>query len=60
VALGLSGLPPLRVVNELLVMTQPAHLQRTSGTELAPNDRNVVRAQLVRERLAAAEREQAE
>ena len=55
VALGLTGLPPLRVVNELLVMTQPAHLQRTFGADLAPNERNVVRAELVRARLAAAE-----
>jgi len=55
VALGLTGLPPLRVLNELLVLTQPAHLQRTYGTDLAPAERNVVRAELVRARLAAAE-----
>jgi protein arginine kinase len=55
VALGLSGLCPLHVVNELLVLTQPAHLQRQFGAELSQAERNVARAQLVRERLAAAE-----
>ena len=57
VAMGLAGLPPLRVVNELLVLTQPAHLQRQAGVEMTPSERNVHRAQVVRERLEAAERE---
>ena len=57
VAMGLTGLCPLRTLNELLVLTQPAHLQRSHGSELSPADRNVYRAQLVRERLAAAEHE---
>jgi protein arginine kinase len=48
---------PLRVLNELLVLTQPAHLQRLHGGELTPAERNVYRAQLVRERLDAAEHE---
>jgi protein arginine kinase len=55
VALGLSGLCPLHVVNELLVVTQPAHLQRQFGGELSTAERNVARAQMVRDRLAAAE-----
>ncbi len=55
VAMGLAGLPPLRVVNELLVLTQPAHLQRQAGVEMSPAERNVYRAQVVRERLAAAD-----
>ena len=57
VAMGLAGLPPLRVVNELLVLTQPAHLQRQAGTEMTPSERNVHRAQVVRERLEAAARD---
>jgi protein arginine kinase len=57
VSLGLPGMGPLRVVNELLVLTQPAHLQRAHGGDLTLAERNVYRAQLVRERLAAAERE---
>jgi protein arginine kinase len=57
VALGLKGLCPLNVVNELLVITQPAHLQRRFGSDLTPAERNVYRAQVVRERLDAAERD---
>ena len=57
VAMNLPGLCPLRTLNELLVLSQPAHLQRGQGGELSPAERNIVRAQLVRERLAAAERE---
>ncbi len=56
VALDIPGLCPLNVVNELLVLTQPAHLQRHFGGDLTPGERNVFRAQLVRERLAAADR----
>ena len=57
VAMGLPGLCRLRTLNELLVLTQPAHLQRSHGSELTPAERNIVRAGLVRERLAAAELE---
>ena len=57
VALSLPGLCPLHSVNELLVLTQPAHLQRLAGGELTPAERNVARARFVRERLAAAERD---
>ena len=57
VAMGLPGLCALRTLNELLVLTQPAHLQRSHGGELTPAERNIVRAGLVRERLAAAERD---
>ncbi|HYM80105.1 MAG TPA: protein arginine kinase [Candidatus Limnocylindria bacterium] len=59
-SLGFPGLAPLHVINELLVLTQPAHLQRYSGGDLSPDERNVYRAQLVRERLSAAERDAAD
>ena len=55
VALGVSGLCSLGTLNELLVLTQPAHLQRAHGGPLTPAERNVVRADVVRERLAASE-----
>jgi len=55
VALGIPGLCSLGVLNELLVTTQPAHLQHAHGGALAPAERNVVRADVVRERLGAAE-----
>jgi len=56
VSLGFPGLPPIAVLNELLVATQPGHLQHRAGSELETGERNVVRARYVRERLAAAER----
>lgn len=46
----LSGLDP-SVFAELLILTRPAHLQKFIGTELAADDRDVRRADLVRERL---------
>lgn len=55
ITLGLPGLCPLRVVNELLILTQPAHLQRRFGPDLSRAERNVRRAEMVRERLARAE-----
>ena len=57
VALGFPGLCPLHVLNELLILTQPAHLERLHGAEMTPAGRNVYRARLVRERLEAAERD---
>ena len=60
ISMGLSGLGPLNVINELLVLTQPAHLQRYYGGELTPGERNVYRAQMVRERLATAAGEKTE
>ena len=54
VAIGLPELPPLRALNELLVLTRPAHLQRRLGRELEPPERNVHRADFVREYLARA------
>ncbi|MEO5989196.1 MAG: ATP--guanido phosphotransferase, partial [Candidatus Eisenbacteria bacterium] len=55
VAMNLTGLCPLRTLNELLVLTQTANLQMAAGRELSPAERNVYRAELVRERLAAAD-----
>jgi len=38
-------------VNQLLLLTQPAHLQRAAGRELDQDQRRAARAQLLRERL---------
>jgi protein arginine kinase len=57
VALGLAELPPLRALNELLVLTQPAHLQRYLGRVMEQTERNVRRAEFVREYLARAQSE---
>lgn len=40
------------VMNELMVMTQPGFLQQFAGEKLTPDERDVRRAQLIRERLA--------
>jgi protein arginine kinase len=54
VALGYKGLPELGVLNEILVLTQPAHIQRSVGREMESTERNVERAREVRKRLGQA------
>lgn len=39
------------IINEILLISQPAHLQKYYGTEMDPNRRDFVRAQMVREKL---------
>ena len=39
------------LINELFVITQPAHLQKLEKKKLNPNQRDVKRAQIVREKL---------
>ncbi|MCD1261919.1 protein arginine kinase [Paenibacillus athensensis] len=48
--LGMIGELSANVLNELLVMTQPGFLQQTSGVKLSAEDRDIRRAQLIRER----------
>ena len=57
VALGFAGLPPLATINQLLVLTQPAHLMRSAGRALEAPERNVLRADLVRAQLERANSE---
>lgn len=38
-------------INDLMLAAQPAHLQRHFGREMAPEERDVARAELVRKRL---------
>ncbi|MFT5207711.1 MAG: protein arginine kinase [Candidatus Omnitrophota bacterium] len=40
-----------KAVNELFILTQPAHLQRMEGKLLAQSDRDIKRAQIIRKRL---------
>jgi len=44
------------LINELFIITQPAHLQKMAGDELDARDRDVFRAELVRSRLEKAAR----
>jgi len=38
-------------LNELLILIQPAHLQKLEGAQLSPSDRDIKRAELIRSRL---------
>jgi len=43
-----------KVLNELLIITQPAHLQKYVGREMDTTERDMMRADLVRERIVPA------
>ncbi|MCC6970769.1 MAG: protein arginine kinase [Phycisphaerales bacterium] len=51
VVMGLVSDADLASVNALMLLTQPAHLQRVMGTELDQEQRRNARAQLIRRRL---------
>lgn len=51
VDLGLVKNLDRRMVNELFILTQPAHLQKLEGKSLSSNDRDVRRADLIREKI---------
>jgi len=55
VALGLVERPGLAAVNRLLVVTQPGHLQYAHGGDPALEERDRMRADLVRRELAACD-----
>lgn len=44
---------PLRTLHTLMIAMQPGHLQAAAGRELRPQERDAVRAQLIRETLGA-------
>jgi protein arginine kinase len=46
-----------RILQELLVMIRPAHLQKLVGRELDPNERDIHRSELIRERIKLASNE---
>jgi protein arginine kinase len=41
----------IATINELFMLTQPAHLQLNKGTELDPDSRDAVRAEIIRSKL---------
>lgn len=49
--LGILETPSRRTLNELLVLTRPAFIQRLVGRELTPEERDEHRASLIREKL---------
>ena len=55
--LGLIDELEIPTINELLILTQPAHLQKVHKTQLESAERNVARATLLRQRLTSREHE---
>lgn len=55
-SLGLMERPGLEALNQLLVLTQPAHLQLHCDRAMEPRERDIERAGLVRTRLQESER----
>ncbi len=51
-SLGLVTTVDIRTVNEVLILTQPAHLQKRLGKNLGQSERDCERAKLVRERFS--------
>jgi protein arginine kinase len=51
VDLGIVKNMDRRMVNELFILTQPAHLQKLEGKTLNANERDIKRADLIREKL---------
>ena len=53
VNLGRIDTVDIRTINDLFLLTQPAHLQRLTGTTMDQVSRREARATLVRKRLGA-------
>jgi protein arginine kinase len=51
VNLGLIEDVEISTVNELFILTQPAHLQKLEGRKLDTPDRDIIRATFIRKRL---------
>jgi len=52
VAMNIIDFLDIATINEMLLLSQPAHLQKYYQKELSPDERDLVRAELVRNRLA--------
>lgn len=50
-AMGIIGFLDNAMINEILLLSQPAHLQKYYGDEMDAGNRDFVRAQMVREKL---------
>ncbi|MFH1008686.1 MAG: protein arginine kinase [Candidatus Latescibacterota bacterium] len=55
VSMGIISRPDIRILNELMVTTQPSHLQQRAGKNLDPARRDALRANLVRKRFHRAD-----
>ena len=50
--LGMLEKPGLNALNELMVLVQPGHIQSQKDTQISPADRDIIRAETVRQRYA--------
>ena len=50
-AMGIINFLDIQLINEILLLSQPAHLQKFFGAEMDNNKRDFVRAQMVRDKL---------
>jgi protein arginine kinase len=55
VNLGLLSDVDISTVNELFILTQPAHLQRLEKRDLSPGERDAMRAHFIRKQLGIAD-----
>jgi len=51
-SLGLIDKCDYRTLNEMLIITQPAHIQKFVGREMDTTERDMVRADLIRKRFS--------
>ena len=51
-AMKIIDVVDVSLINEILLLSQPAHLQKFYGSEMDANKRDAVRAQMVREKLS--------
>ncbi len=54
-AMGLPGLCDLAALNEVMVYSQPGHVQQMAGRSMEAAERNVLRADYIRDRFQACE-----
>jgi protein arginine kinase len=50
--MGTIDLLPLPLINEILILSQPAHLQKYFNQDMDEDERDIMRAELVRSKLA--------
>ena len=52
IGMGMNFNVGIETLNELMIITQPAHLQEAMGEKLMAEQRDIVRAGLIRKKLA--------
>jgi len=50
-AMGILETPTIETINDILLLSQPAHLIKYYGEDMDADRRDIVRAEMVREKL---------